>query len=244
MFLLNAASFAAVLGSLALLRVADLHREEAVGRRRGGFVEGFRYVRRRPDLRAIMLMLFLVGTFGLNFPIFISTMSVTAFHVGASRFGLLTSFAAVGSVVGALLAARRANPSIATLVASAAVFGAGFAVAAAMPDYWLFGVALVVVGMASQTTTTTAISTVQLSTEPAMRGRVMALLLAITLGGTPLGAPLVGWVADRFGPRWALGVAVAAGFGAAAVGLRYLAKHRHLRFDTGRARFTMDDTAA
>ena len=77
-----------------------------------------------------------------------------------------------------------------------------------------------------------------------MRGRVMALLLAITLGGTPIGAPIVGWVADRFGPRWALGVAVAAGFAAAGVGLRYLVRHRRLRFGAGHAWFTMDDMAA
>ena len=94
-----------------------------------------------------------------------------------------------------------------------------------MPSYGLFGIALVVVGVAAQTFTTTTNSTVQLSTEPAMRGRVMAILLAIALGGTPVGAPIVGWVADRFGPRWALGVGAAAGFAAAVVGIRYLTKY-------------------
>ena len=92
-----------------------------------------------------------------------------------------------------------------------------------------FGVALVLIGMAAQTFTTTTNSLVQLSTDPAMRGRVMAILLAIVLGGTPLGAPMVGWVADTFGPRWALGVAAAAGLGSAAIGLRYLLNYHGLR---------------
>lgn len=114
-----------------------------------------------------------------------------------------------------------------------------------MPDYWLFGLALVVVGASAQTFTTTANGTVQLSTEPAMRGRVVAILLAIALGGTPVGAPIVGWVADAYGPRWALGVGAASGFAAAAVGIYSLAKHRHLRvnFEGGRPRFRFDDPA-
>ena len=94
-----------------------------------------------------------------------------------------------------------------------------------MPTYWLFGASLVVIGVAAQTFTTTAASAVQLSTEPVMRGRVMAILLAIALGGTPLGAPFVGRVADAFGPRWGLCVGAAGGLGAAIVGIRYLSKY-------------------
>ena len=228
-FLLNAASFAAVLCSLSFLRVAKLHRTSRAARTSGGLVDGFRYVWNRSDLKAILLMLFLIGTFGLNFPIFISTMSVTVFHVGASQYGLLTSIMAVGSVTGALLSARREKPRTGLLFAGAAFFGVGLTLAALMPSYWLFGLALVVIGVAAQTFTTTANSTVQLSTEPAMRGRVMAILLSIALGGTPLGAPIVGWVADVFGPRWALGIGAAAGFAAAGVGIYYLTKYRHLR---------------
>jgi MFS family permease len=166
-------------------------------------------------------MLFLIGTFGLNFPIFISTMSVAVFHAGANEYGLLTSMAAIGSVAGALLAARRARPGIALLIASAMLFGFGFAFAAVMPGPSLFGLALILVGLASQTFTTSANSLVQLSSEPHMRGRVMALFLAIALGGTFVGAPIVGWVADILGPRWAVGVGAAAGFAAAIVGIGY-----------------------
>jgi len=213
-FLINAASFVAVLTSLSLLRVGELHRCNRAHRGRGGLVEGLRYVWRRPDLKAVLFMLFLVGTFGLNFAIFISTMSVTVFHAGAGEYGLATSMVAIGSVIGALLAARRAKPDINLLLSSAIIFGFGCALAAIMPLYGLFGAALVLVGVAAQTLMTSTNSFVQLSTDPSMRGRVIAILLAIAMGGTPLGAPVVGWVADTFGPRWALGVGAAAGFGA------------------------------
>ena len=228
-FLLNAVSFVAVLCSLCLLRVGELHRNDKVPRARGSLVEGFRYIKQRPDLLTVLGMLFLIGTFGINYPIFISTMSVTVFHAGAGRYGLLTSIMAVGSVAGALLSARREKPRIPFLLAGAGVFGVGFTLAAFMPNYWLFGLALVVVGVAAQTFTTTAISVVQLWTDPAMRGRVMAILLAVAMGGTPLGAPLVGWVADRFGPRWALGVGAASGFAAALVGVGFLVTSWHPR---------------
>ena len=143
-------------------------------------------------------------------------------------------------MAGALLSARREKPRMAFLLVGATLFGMGFAIAAFMPSYWLFGLALVVVGVAAQTFTTTAIGAVQLWTVPAMRGRVMAILLAVAMGGTPLGAPLVGWVADRFGPRWALGVGAASGFAAALVGVGYLVRSGALgtRSDAGRLRFT------
>ena len=109
-----------------------------------------------------------------------------------------------------------------------------------MPNRWLFGLALLIVGVSAQIFTISTNSLVQLSTEPVMRGRVMAILLAVALGGTPIGAPIVGWVADRFGPRWALGVGAAAGLVAAMVAIRYLTKHHtlHERIDLERLRFT------
>jgi MFS family permease len=228
-FLINSASFVAVIGSLSLLRVNELHRADRSGRPRGGLVDGFRYIWNRPDLSAVLLMLFFVGTFGLNFPIFISTMSVSVFHAGAGQYGLLTSSMAIGSVSGAVLAARREKPTITILLCAAAVFGAGFALAALMPNYWLFGIALIVIGLAAQTFTTSTVALAQLSTEPAMRGRVMAIFLAVALGGAPIGAPIAGWCADRFGPRWALCIGAAAGFASAAVAIRYLSKYRDMR---------------
>jgi MFS family permease len=241
-FLINALSFVAVLGSLRTLRLHELNLKPRATRTRGSFVEGFKYVWARPDLKAALLMLFLIGTFGLNFPIFISTMSVTAFHAGASQYGVLSSTMAIGSVTGALLAARRAKPRMALLLGAAAIFGVGCTVAALMPNYVLFGLALVVVGAATQTFNTSTNSLLQISTDPATHGRVIAILLAISLGCTPLGAPVVGWVADRFGPRWALGVGAASGFAAAIVGLIYLVKYRQLRVyvERGWLRYSVD----
>jgi MFS family permease len=225
-FLINAASFAAVLASLCRLRVSELHPNIRADRARGNLVDGFRYVRSRPDLLAILWMLFLIGTFGLNFPVFISTMSVKVFRGGADQYGLLTSVMAVGTLAGALLAARREKPRFGLLPTSAAICGIGFSLAAIAPNVWLFGAALVIIGISILTFTNTTSSLMQLSTEPVMRGRVMALRLAIGVGATPIGAPFVGWVADTFGPRWALCVGAASGFTAAAVALRYLANRR------------------
>jgi MFS family permease len=242
-FLINAASFVAVLGSLAFIRVGELHPQSRAVRTRGSFAEGFRYVWKRPDLKAVLVMLFLIGTFGLNFQIFISTMSVKVFHGGASQYGFLTSIMAIGTVVGALLAAGREKPRFALLVAGGAIFGLGCALAAVAPNSSLFGIALVIIGVSALTFTNSTNSLMQLSTDQAMRGRVMAIRLAIALGCTPIGAPIVGWVADRFGPPWALGVGAAGGFAAAIVGIHYLVKYRHLslRLDGARLHFNIDD---
>jgi MFS family permease len=226
-FLINGASFVAVLISLALLRAAELHPNARAHRARGSFTEGFRYVWRRADLRAVLVMLFLIGTFGLNFPIFISTMAVGVFHADARGYGLLSSIMAIGTVAGALLGAGRDRPRFGLLLVGAAVFGLGCTLAAIAPGYWLFAGALVVIGVAALTFTNTTNSLMQLSTEAAMRGRVMALRVGVALGGTPIGAPIVGWVANHCGPRWALGVGAASGLLAAVVAFIYLAVRRN-----------------
>ncbi len=223
-FLINGASFLAVLISLAVLRVAELRPHARAERGQGSFTEGFRYLRGRADLTAILIMLFLIGTFGLNFPIFISTMAVDVFRADARGYGLLSSFMAIGTIVGALLGAGRERPRFRLLLVGAGVFGIGCALAAIAPGYWPFAAALVVIGVAALTFTNTTNSLMLLTTEPTLRGRMMALRVGIALGGTPIGAPLVGWVANRYGPRWALGVGAVAGFAAALVAAAFLAR--------------------
>jgi MFS family permease len=226
-FLINGASFGAVLLSLLLLRTGELLPNARAVRSRRGLTEGFRYVAGRPDLKAILLMLFLIGTFGLNFPIFISTMAVNVFHTDARGYGLLSACMAVGTVSGALFAAGREHPSFTALLGGAAIFGLGCLLAALAPGYAWFAAALALIGIAAITFTNATNSLMQLSTEPAMRGRVMALRLGIALGCTPVGAPIVGWVADHAGPRWALGVGATSGVAAAAVAAWAMMRRAH-----------------
>lgn len=240
-FLINAATFGAVLAALSAMRVKDLHRHERAARKPGRFLEGFRYVQGRPDLVVVLTMLLIVATFCLNFAVFVSTMAVTVFGTGAKGFGLLTSMLAVGAVTGALFSARREKPRAILLLSSAVLLAIGFIVAAAMPTYLAFGLAIMALGFCVQTFMTTANSTVQLWTEPAMRGRVMAIYMGILNGSTLFGAPFVGWVANRYGARWSLMVGAAAGLVAAMVGIRYLVKHRGLRVERAgwRVRFRL-----
>ncbi|MBB2205418.1 MFS transporter [Gluconacetobacter takamatsuzukensis] len=225
-FLINGASFVGVLASLAALRVGALRPNARAHRTRGSFAEGFRYAWGRPDLRATLIMLFLIGTFGLNFPIFISTMAVSVFHADARGYGILSAIMAVGSLAGAFLGAVRKAPRFDLLLTGAGVFGLGCTLAAIAPGYWFFAAALVVIGVAALTVTNTTNSLMQLSTPPEMRGRVMALRVGVALGGTPIGAPIVGWVANSFGPRWALGVGALAGLASAAVVLLALLRRQ------------------
>lgn len=242
LFVINAGTYVAVLASLWALRVDELFREERPERGRGSVLAGFGYVARRPDLIAILVMLFLLGALGFNFAIFISTMSVTVFDGDSSQFGLLTSAMAVGTMAGALLSARRPAPGMAVMAVSAAAFGVTAALAAAAPGPLLFAAMLVLVGFAALVFMTASNSLMQLTTERAMRGRVLALRIAVVMGGTPLGAPLVGWLVDEVGARWAMGVGALSGLAAALVATAYLVKYRNLRLvrEGGRLRLALE----
>jgi MFS family permease len=224
--LLNGFSFGAVLISMYFFRLSELRTSVRAHRSASGFREGLRYVWSDRDLRAMLVMLFLIGTFGFNFPLFISTMAVSVFHSDARGFGLLSSIMAIGTISGALFAARQEKPKFASLLVGAAVFGAGCTLAALAPGYWWFGAALVIVGAAAMTFSNATNSLMQLSTEPSMRGRVMALRLGIALGGMAVGAPIDGWIANHFGPRWSLGIAAIACFLAAMVAVFVLARQK------------------
>ena len=203
-FILNAISYLAVLASLLMLDTHQLHpvgRPDATNNR---LLDGFRYVARHPKLQLALWMMFFISTFGINFPIFISTMDVDAFHANAQTYGILSSVMATGSVAGALMAAHRSAPTVRLLSLAALGFTISMCLAAFMPGLISFGLVLIAVGISTQTFMTSTNSMVQLSTESAMRGRVIAILFAIAMGSTPLGAPLMGWLADQFGPRVAM----------------------------------------
>jgi MFS family permease len=223
-FVSNGLSFGAVLLSMSLLRVRELRVNVRASRSAGGFLEGLRYVWARPDLRAIVFMLFLIGTFCLNFPIFISTMAVNVFHADARAFGWLSSIMAIGTISGAFLSAGRNQPTFRSLLVAAGVLATGCTLAAFSPGYWWFAAALAIIGISALTFTVGTNSMMQLSTESSMRGRVMALRVGVALGGTAIGAPIVGWIANQFGPRWSLGAAALSALFAALVAALPIAK--------------------
>ena len=228
-FLLNALSFGGVILSLALIRRSQLRPVKRLERARGQIRDGLRYVRSRSDILVVLVMVFIVGTFGFNFPLFIATMAAVEFGKGATEFGLLSSIMAGGAVVGSLLAARRERARLGLVVVAAAAFGIACLLSAFTPNYWVFAASLVLVGVCSLTMMTTANAYVQSTTEPAMRGRVMALYMAIFAGGTPIGAPIIGVVANVFGPRWALGIGALSGVVAATIAIVWLVASRGMR---------------
>ncbi|MEV7125349.1 MFS transporter [Streptomyces sp. NPDC093260] len=200
-FLANGLSFVAPLTSLLLMRARELHVVERTPRGKGQLREGLRYVAGRPDLIWPIVLVGFIGTFGFNFPVWLSAYADDVFHAGAGAYSLFNTVMAVGSLVGALLAARRGTARLRVLIAAAAAFGALEIVAALAPSYWLFALLMAPIGVFGLTVNVTANTTVQMATDPAMRGRVMALFMMVFMGGTPLGAPLVGWVTDAYGPR-------------------------------------------
>ncbi len=204
-FLLNAASYLAVLLALSAMRVGDLARSELVPRRRGQLREGLAYVRADPELLLPLVLVAVVGTFGLNFQVTMALIAKQTFERGAGAYGLLGTALAAGSLIGALLAASRSSrPRSRTLIGAALAFGVLEITVGLMPTYEAFLVMLIPTGIAILTFTTTANATVQLGARPDMRGRAMSLYVLVFLGGTPLGAPVIGWIASEFGPRWGL----------------------------------------
>jgi MFS family permease len=203
-FLLNAASFAAVLLSLWRIRTSEL--SPSVPASRGGHqvAEGLAYVRRRPHLMLILTMVGILGAFGMNFPITNALMSTAEFGMGPEEFGLLGSIMAVGTLAGALLAARRSGPRLHLLLGGALALGIFTLAGSVSPTFWLYAAVLVPVGLASITFLNSCNTSIQLTVNPQFRGRVLALYLAVLQGGTALGAPLMGWIGTEFGARWAV----------------------------------------
>jgi MFS family permease len=200
----NALSYGAVVWVLQRMRASELDTPELVARGPGMIRDGLRYVRGRPDLMLILAIVFFAGTFGLNFQMTSALMATEVFGKGASEYGILGTTMAIGSLSGALLAARRGRPRYRLVVLAALAFGFVEVLAGLAPSYLTFALWTPVLGFTALTMITAANATVQLGTTPQMRGRVMALYMMIFMGGTPFGAPIIGWIGETFGARWTL----------------------------------------
>jgi MFS family permease len=219
--LLNALSFVAVLAALLVMDPRQLAPAPR-SRRGGGVLEGVRYVRNRPDIMVVLFLVFMLGTFGLNFQLTNSLMATAVFQVGPEQFGLMGSVMAIGSLAAGLIAARRTRIRLRLIVAALAAFTLATGLLALSPSYLWYLALLLPTGLAALTVMTAANTSVQMAVEPEMRGRVMALYMAIFLGGTPLGSPLLGWVGDAWGPRWTIAIGSLACGVAVVVAVLYL----------------------
>ncbi len=222
-FALNAVSFLAAVATLGMLRTADFHRMKPSGER-VTFTAGIRYLRTRPDLVLVLVMVGFAAVFAFNFALTTVLMATAEFSRGAAAYGLLGTSLAVGSIAGSLLAARRRKSIELRIVFAAGVlFGLVTAVAGLMPSYLAFVLFLPLAGLTAMTFSIGAQSYLQINTAADMRGRVMGLYALVFFGSNPLGAPFLGWVSMQFGPRWALiggGLAAAASLAALALWAR------------------------
>jgi len=202
--LVNALSYGAVLVALLRMQDADIEAAAAGERRRGMVREGLSYVLGRADLMLVVGVMAFVGTFGLNFQLTSALMATHVYDKGAGEYGVLGSTMALGSIAGALLTARRGSPKLRMVVGAAVAFGIAEIAIALMPTYLTFVMLTPLIGITAMTTITTANTFVQTTVPGVLRGRVMALYLMVFMGGTPFGAPLIGWVGETFGARWSL----------------------------------------
>jgi MFS family permease len=235
-FFVNAASYGAVIVGLSMMRIAELHHTEQVARSKGQIRAGFRYVWRTPGLRNTLLAISLIGVLAYNFTVTLALLAKGTFHGGAGTYSLLTSCMALGAVSGGLVVAHRARPTPRLLQVLALVFGGLMAAVACAPTLAVASVLIVLMGAASIGFIATANASLQLGSDPAMRGRVMALYAMAFLGTTPIGAPLVGAIAQWSSPR----VAILTG----AVATVLAASVLMWRHEAGRRRSGMGDLAA
>jgi MFS family permease len=203
--LFNGVSYLAVIVALAMMRSHELSPIARAPRGKGMIRDGVRYVRGRPDLMLVLVAGFFAGTFGMNFQMTSALMATQVFHKGPGEYGVLGTTLAVGSLTGALLGARReGRPRQRLVVLAGLAFGTIEIALGLMPTYLSFALLTPLLGLSLLTMLNAANTTVQLSVSPVMRGRVMALYMMLVMGGTPLGAPVVGWVGATFGARWTL----------------------------------------
>ncbi|MFC7505623.1 MFS transporter [Nocardioides sp. CPCC 206347] len=226
--LVNAVSYAAVILQLRRMDAAELHSPRPVARAPGMLRAGFSYMRSEPKMLMILVLVFFVGTFGMNFQITSALMATDIFDKGATEYGVLGSALAVGSLTGALVAAGRTRVRVRLLMVAAVAFGLIEIVAGLMPSYLAFVLLCPLLGFSVITVLNSCNALLQVESDPALRGRVMAIYMTIVMGGTPLGAPVIGWIGEQYGARWTLvvsGTLVLVGV-AAAVAVRALAERR------------------
>ncbi|WP_402467311.1 MFS transporter [Isoptericola aurantiacus] len=228
-FVVNGVTFAATIAAVAVMRPAAMWTKERAPRAKGQIREGLRYVRGRSDIVVIMVVMAVVSTFGLNFQLTSAMMARVEFGRGAQEFGLLGSVLAIGSLAGALLAARRERPRVRLVIGAAFGFAVATAVNALMPSYLGYVLTCIPVGLAALTMMTAANSTIQTSVDPVMRGRVMALYMMVFLGSTPIGSPVVGWIGEAFGPRQAILVGSVTTFAVASAATLWAVRSWRLR---------------
>lgn len=209
-FLLNSASYIAVVVAFVKMRPEELQRGEPVPRKRGQLREGFRYVWSKSELRTPLLLMAVVGTLAYNFSVVFPLLVRDSFGGGAGAYGALYSVMGAGAVTGGLYIAMRARATRALLAVSMLALGATLLAAAFAPSFVLEMVAMLPIGAASTAFIATSNSLLQLESSGQMRGRVMALFSMVFLGSTPIGGPFIGWVSERFGPREALGLGAVA----------------------------------
>lgn len=217
-FIVNAATFVAVVFSLVTMDVGSLNPSAPTSRASGQIVEGLRYVRRTPELAVPLVMMGVIGMLAYEFQVVLPIVAIDAFDGDATTYSLMTAAMGVGAVVGGLIAAGRSRTGIGPLTRGSALFGVLILAAAVAPTLPLELVALALVGAASVSFLAMGNTTLQLSAIPSMRGRVMALWAVAFLGSTPIGGPVAGYVSEHAGGRWGLVLGgsaclLAAGFG-------------------------------
>ncbi|MFZ0170512.1 MAG: MFS transporter [Acidimicrobiales bacterium] len=218
-FLLNAASFIAVVFSLVTMDRSLLQPSPPAGRANGQVREGFRYVAHTPRLLVPLVMMAIVGTLAYEFQVVLPVVAKGTFHGGAEAYGFMTAAMGIGAVLGGLVTAARGKTGLRPFTIAAAALGLALAVAAFSPVLALELVALALVGYASVSFLATGNTTLQLEAEPSMRGRVMSLWAVAFLGTTPIGGPLLGWIIAETNGRVGLAVGATACLLAAAIGV-------------------------
>jgi MFS family permease len=216
-FAINAASFGIVIAGLASIHPTPAPQPAGRTPWTGAGRAGLRYVASRPELVAVFAIFGLVSTFGVNFPTTMTLSAGQVFDVGSTGLGFMSTALAVGTIAGTLLAARRASPSVRMVVAGGVLFGLSSAGNAVAPTYWSFLVLLVPAGFTLMLLNTAVSAYVQVDVTEAMRGRVMAVYTVISMGGTPIGSPVIGWISQHAGVRWGMGVGAAVSVAAAVV---------------------------